>query len=41
VARKDLAAYTEEFPSGKYIRDVQKMANDTRANLEIYPLLAN
>jgi hypothetical protein len=41
TARKDLAAYMDEYPSGKYIRDVRKMADDTKANLQIYPLLAN
>lgn len=41
IARKDLKAYSDEFPSGQYIRDVQKMAESTKENLELYPQLAN
>lgn len=41
VARRALAAYIDEYPSGKYIRDVQKMADEARENLQRYPYTLN
>ncbi len=41
TADKELAAYIDAYPSGKYIRDVRKMADDTKANMKIYPETIN